>query len=160
MQESEESSYRTVQLKNAALSPSALKAVLAFMYTERLDIPIEEVDAVMLLARKCRLRAVEQAIAAEQRTLKYYFKSTRKHDEGPRRYGRPSLLLNRIYVVPQGKDKMYTWLRCVKGSESLIWELKDTLLPYSLLHIAVVLNASMHARLCFHPSQRDVFRRV
>jgi hypothetical protein len=75
-----------VQLRNAALSLAALKAVLVFMYTERLDIPIEEVDAVMPVARKCKLRAVVAAIAAEQRTLKYYFKSTRRGDDGPRRH--------------------------------------------------------------------------
>ena len=84
MQEDSRSAYRTVNLKNAALSAAALKAVLAFMYTERLDVAIEEVDAVLRVARKCRMHAVVKAIGEEMRTLKYYFKSTRR-DEAPRR---------------------------------------------------------------------------
>ena len=64
---------------------SSLKAVLAFMYTERLDVAIEEVDAVLRVARKCRMHAVVKAIGEEMRTLKYYFKSTRR-DEAPRRF--------------------------------------------------------------------------
>ena len=85
MQEDSRSAYRTVNLKNAALSAAALKAVLAFMYTERLDVAIEEVDAVLRVARKCRMHAVVKAIGEEMRTLKYYFKSTRR-DEAPRRF--------------------------------------------------------------------------
>ena len=84
VQEDSRSAYRTVNLKNAALSAAALKAVLAFMYTERLDVAIEEVDAVLRVARKCRMHAVVKAIGEEMRTLKYYFKSTRR-DEAPRR---------------------------------------------------------------------------
>ncbi|CAK0738830.1 hypothetical protein CVIRNUC_001099 [Coccomyxa viridis] len=83
--EDSRSEYRTVNLKNAALSAAALKAVLAFMYTERLDVAIEEVDAVLRVARKCRMHAVVKAIGEEMRTLKYYFKSTRR-DEAPRRF--------------------------------------------------------------------------
>ena len=84
VQEDSRSAYRTVNLKNAALSAAALKAVLAFMYTERLDVAIEEVDAVLRVARKCRMHAMVKAIGEEMRTLKYYFKSTRR-DEAPRR---------------------------------------------------------------------------
>ena len=73
-----------MNLKNAALSAAALKAVLAFMYTERLDVAIEEVDAVLRVAKKCKMHAVVKAIGEEMRTLKYYFKSTRR-DEAPRR---------------------------------------------------------------------------
>lgn len=65
--------------------PAALKAILVFLYTERLDIAIEDVDAVLRIAKKCKLRAVVRAIKEEQGTLKYYFKSTRR-DEAPRRY--------------------------------------------------------------------------
>lgn len=57
-QEESRSSYRTVNLKNAALSATALKAVLAFMYTERLDVTIEDVDAVLRVAKKCKMHAV------------------------------------------------------------------------------------------------------
>ena len=57
-QEDSRSSYRTVNLKNAALSATALKAVLAFMYTERLDVTIEDVDAVLRVAKKCKMHAV------------------------------------------------------------------------------------------------------
>jgi len=45
---------------------------------------MEDVEAVLRVARKCKLRAVVRAITEEQRTLKYYFKSTRR-DEAPRR---------------------------------------------------------------------------
>ena len=83
-QEDSRSLYRTVNLKNAALSAAALKAVLAFMYTERLDVAIEDVDAVLRVAKKCKMHAVVKAIGDEMRTLKYYFKSTRR-DEAPRR---------------------------------------------------------------------------
>ena len=85
MQEDSRSPYRTVNLKNAALSATALKAVLAFMYTERLDVAIEDVDAVLRVAKKCKMHAVVKSIGDEMRTLKYYFKSTRR-DEAPRRY--------------------------------------------------------------------------
>ena len=88
LQEDSRSLHRTVNLKNAALSAAALKAVLAFMYTERLDVAIEDVDAVLRVARKCRMHAVVKAIGDEMRTLKYYFKSTRR-DEAPRRYVTP-----------------------------------------------------------------------
>ena len=54
------------------------------MYTERLDVAIEEVDAVLRVAKKCKMHAVVKAIGEEMRTLKYYFKSTRR-DEAPRR---------------------------------------------------------------------------
>lgn len=54
-------------------------------YTERLDVAMEDVEAVLQVARKCKLRAVVRAITEEQRTLKYYFKSTRL-DEAPRRH--------------------------------------------------------------------------
>ena len=84
MQEDSRNPYRTVNLKNAALSATALKAVLAFMYTERLDVAIEDVDAVLRVAKKCKMHAVVKAIGDEMRTLKYYFKSTRR-DEAPRR---------------------------------------------------------------------------
>lgn len=85
MQGSDAGAYRVVQLRSVELSAAALKAVLAFLYTERLDVAIEDVEAVLRVARKCKLRAVVRAITEEQRTLKYYFKSTRR-DEGPRRH--------------------------------------------------------------------------
>ena len=59
--------------------------VLAFMYTERLDVGIEDVDAVLRVARRCRLGAFVAAASEELRTLKYYFKSTRRDDTSPRR---------------------------------------------------------------------------
>ena len=90
LQEDSRSPHRTVNLKNAALSATALKAVLAFMYTERLDVAIEDVDAVLRVAKKCKMHAVVKAIGDEMRTLKYYFKSTRR-DEAPRRYTKDRL---------------------------------------------------------------------
>lgn len=65
MQEDSRSSYRTVNLKNAALSATALKAVLAFMYTERLDVTIEDVDAVLRVAKKCKMHAVCYSIITQ-----------------------------------------------------------------------------------------------
>ncbi len=84
VQELDGGGYRVVQLRNAELSPVGLKAVLAFMYTERLDVAMEDVEAVLRVAKKCKLHAVVHAITEEQGTLKYYFKSTRR-DEAPRR---------------------------------------------------------------------------
>jgi hypothetical protein len=50
--------YRVVSLVNAALSAAALKAVLAFAYTERVDIAMADVDAFLRVARRCRLHAL------------------------------------------------------------------------------------------------------
>ncbi|KAL3139201.1 hypothetical protein ABBQ32_005972 [Trebouxia sp. C0010 RCD-2024] len=79
-------STRVVHLGNAALSPAALKAVLVFMYTERLDVSIEEVEPVLRVLRKCRLKRMVACVRKERRTLRYYFKSTRKGEAGPRRF--------------------------------------------------------------------------
>ncbi len=54
------------------------------MYTERLDIAMADVAAVKEVAQKCRLEALLTSIEAELRTLKYYFKTTRR-EEAPRR---------------------------------------------------------------------------
>lgn len=75
---------REVHLGHPRLSPAALKALLIWMYTERLDIAIEEVDPLLAVMRKCKLKHMVQCILKERRTLRYYFKSTRK-DEAPRR---------------------------------------------------------------------------
>ena len=77
---------RSVHLGNPGLSPAALKAVLVFMYTERLDVGIEEVEPVLRVLRKCRLKHMVACVLKERRTLRYYFKSTRKDEAGPRRY--------------------------------------------------------------------------
>ena len=65
------------------------------MYTERLDVAIEDVDAVLRVAKKCKMHAVVKAIGDEMRTLKYYFKSTRR-DEAPRRYEKPVQVLKSL----------------------------------------------------------------
>lgn len=77
-------SVRGVHLGHPRLSPLALKALLVWMYTERLDVGIEEVDALLAVMRKCKLKHMVQCILKERRTLRYYFKSTRK-DDAPRR---------------------------------------------------------------------------
>ena len=76
---------RTVHLGSPALSAAALKAVLVFMYTERLDVGIEEVEPVLRLMRKCRLKHMVPCIQKERRTLRYHSKSLRKDEAGPRR---------------------------------------------------------------------------
>ena len=78
-----------VHLGNPGLSPAALKAVLVFMYTERLDVGIEEVEPVLRVLRKCRLKRMVACVMKERRTLRYYFKSTRKDEAGPRRFVQP-----------------------------------------------------------------------
>ena len=45
---------RRITLDKAELSPAALDAVLGFMYTERLDINTEDVDAVLQVAHPCQ----------------------------------------------------------------------------------------------------------
>ena len=76
---------RTVHLGSPALSAAALKAVLVFMYTERLDVGIEEVDPVLRVMRKCRLKHMVPCVQKERRTLRYHSKSVRKDEAGPRR---------------------------------------------------------------------------
>ncbi|KAK9818730.1 hypothetical protein WJX74_005054, partial [Apatococcus lobatus] len=76
---------REVWLANERLQPATLKAVLAFLYTERLDIAMADVAAVKEVAAKCKLAALQASIDAELRTLKYYFKTTRR-EEAPRRF--------------------------------------------------------------------------
>ncbi len=76
---------RTVHLGSPALSAAALKAVLVFMYTERLDVGIEEVEPVLRVMRKCRLKHMVPCIQKERRTLRYHSKSVRKDEAGPRR---------------------------------------------------------------------------
>ncbi|KAL0047428.1 hypothetical protein WJX82_003178 [Trebouxia sp. C0006] len=77
---------RTVHLGSPALSAAALKAVLVFMYTERLDVGIEEVDPVLRVMRKCRLKHMVPCVQKERRTLRYHSKSVRKDEAGPRRF--------------------------------------------------------------------------
>ena len=85
-------STRVVHLGHPGLSPAALKAVLVFMYTERLDVGIEEVEPVLRVLRKCRLKRMVACVMKERRTLRYYFKSTRKDEAGPRRSAMAPLL--------------------------------------------------------------------
>lgn len=73
-------------LGNPKLSPAALKALLIWLYTERLDVAIEEVEPLLAVMRRCRLRHMSACILKERRTLRYYFKSTRKDEAGPRRW--------------------------------------------------------------------------
>ena len=76
---------RTVHLGNPALSPAALKAVLVFLYTERLDVGIEEVEPVLRVMRKCRLKHMIPCILKEIRTLRYHKSTRSKEEAGPRR---------------------------------------------------------------------------
>ena len=94
-------SARVVHLGHPGLSPAALKAVLVFMYTERLDVGIEEVEPVLRVLRKCRLKRMVACVMKERRTLRYYFKSTRKDEAGPRRlgYGTPTVLTANILSI-------------------------------------------------------------
>ena len=82
---------RTVHLGSPALSATALKAVLVFMYTERLDVGIEEVDPVLRVMRKCRLKHMVPCVQKERRTLRYHSKSVRKDEAGPRRFAAAAL---------------------------------------------------------------------
>ena len=87
VQPDELQSRRVVHLGHPGLKAAALKAVLVFMYTERLDVGIEEVESVLRVLRKCRLKHMVACVMKERRTLRYYFKSTRKDEAGPRRSG-------------------------------------------------------------------------
>lgn len=87
VQPDEMQSRRVVHLGHPGLKAAALKAVLVFMYTERLDVGIEEVESVLRVLRKCRLKHMVACVMKERRTLRYYFKSTRKDEAGPRRSG-------------------------------------------------------------------------
>lgn len=98
MQPDKPNSTRVVHLNNPALSPAALKAVLVFLYTERLDVGIEEVEAVLKVLRKCRLKRMVACVMKERRTLRYYFKSTRKDEAGPRRFGQPYAVVMRVHL--------------------------------------------------------------
>ncbi|KAK9830010.1 hypothetical protein WJX72_009170 [[Myrmecia] bisecta] len=80
----EGSGHREVHLVESALQPLALKAVLAFLYTERLDFPTSDLDAVLRVVRKCCLADLAAAIRKEMTTVKYYFKTTHR-EEAPRR---------------------------------------------------------------------------
>jgi len=84
VQAGEPAGSRSVHLGNPRLSPAALKAVLVFMYTERLDVGIEEVEPVLRVMCKCRLKHMVPCIEKEIRTLRYH-KSSRKEEAGPRR---------------------------------------------------------------------------
>lgn len=76
---------RTVHLGSPALSAAALKAVLVFMYTERLDVGIEEVEPVLRVMRKSCLKHMIPCVQKERGTLRYHSKSVRKDEAGPRR---------------------------------------------------------------------------
>lgn len=102
-----------VHLGNAALSPAALKAVLVFMYTERLDVSIEEVEPVLRVLRKCRLKRMVACVRKERRTLRYYFKSTRKGEAGPRRL--VMFLRTIICAVPSMSMSIYLHLSAYKA---------------------------------------------
>ena len=73
-----------LQHKLHRMSPNALRALLVWTYTERLDVGMSEVEAVRRVAKRCKLKALSAALDNEQRTYKYYFKTLRK-EEAPRR---------------------------------------------------------------------------
>lgn len=79
-------SHRTVELEHElhVLHPAAIRCLLVWLYTERLDVGIGDVPAAKRLAKRARCKELVAALEAEQRTLKYYFKTVRK-EEQPRR---------------------------------------------------------------------------
>lgn len=106
VQPDELQSRRVVHLGHPGLKPAALKAVLVFMYSERLDVGIEEVESVLRVLRKCRLKHMVACVMKERRTLRYYFKSTRKDEAGPRRSGTsvvPSCVEHRIVFLSRSQ---------------------------------------------------------
>lgn len=64
--------------------PSALKSLLVWFYTERLEMSISDVDAVKRLAKRCGLKMLVKALVEEQGTLKFSYKTIRR-EEQPRR---------------------------------------------------------------------------
>ncbi|KAK9821294.1 hypothetical protein WJX81_002004 [Elliptochloris bilobata] len=77
---------REVWLRPSSLTPSAVRSLAAFLYTDRLDAPVEDAEVLVRAARRLGLREAAAAFAAERRTLQYYFKSTRLNDAVPRRF--------------------------------------------------------------------------
>lgn len=53
-------------------NPNAFRSLLAWMYTERLEASMSDVEAIKRLAKRCSLTGLRQVIENEQRTLKYY----------------------------------------------------------------------------------------
>lgn len=113
MQPDKPQSSRVVHLGDPALSPAALKAVLVFIYTERLDVSIEEVEPVLKVLRNCRLKRMVACVKKERRTLRYYFKSIRKGEAGPRRL--VVLLWTTIRAVPSMSMSTYLHLSACKA---------------------------------------------
>ena len=44
---------REVHLQPSAMPVAVLRAALAFLYTERLDVAMEDVDTVLRVVRRC-----------------------------------------------------------------------------------------------------------
>ena len=61
---------REVRLREGDLPAGGLRALLVWMYTERVDIPVEDVAALQLVARHAKCAALTAAVAAELRTMK------------------------------------------------------------------------------------------
>jgi hypothetical protein len=55
---------REVRLRPSALTPSALRALAAFMYTDRLDAPIEDAEVLVRAVRAAPCRAHRTARVA------------------------------------------------------------------------------------------------
>lgn len=77
--------HRQVLLNSPNLSLKALHAVLGFLYTERLDADMADMDAVQQVVRKCKLASLDAAIQSELRTFRLNFKTARK-ERAPRRF--------------------------------------------------------------------------
>lgn len=75
---------RIVRLSHAGLSPAALRAFLRWLYTERVDIPIDEAPGLRLIAHKCHVDVLVQLIEKELKSIRFYFKSTRLDGAPPR----------------------------------------------------------------------------
>ena len=84
-------------------NPNAFRSLIVWMYTDRLEASMSDVEAIKRLAKRCRLTALRQVIENEQRTLKYYFKTVRR-EEQPRRYSKYSLLSDCTRMLTPGTN--------------------------------------------------------
>ncbi|DBA71696.1 TPA: hypothetical protein ACH3X2_001145 [Trebouxia sp. C0005] len=143
---------RTVHLGSPALSAAALKAVLVFMYTERLDVGIEEVEPVLRLMRKCRLKHMVPCIQKERRTLRYHSKSLRKDEAGPRRFVlQPGML-------PEEARLAYD-LRCLRQRAAALEAAGATVSAADFADIILLIDSvSFRCHRCILAARSDYFR--
>ncbi|DBA84084.1 hypothetical protein WJX77_009279 [Trebouxia sp. C0004] len=143
---------RTIHLGSPALSAAALKAVLVFMYTERLDVGIEEVEPVLRVMRKCRLKHMVPCIQKERRTLRYHSKSLRKDEAGPRRFVlQPGML-------PEEARLAYD-LRCLRQRAAALEAAGATASASDFADIILLIDAvRFRCHRCILAARSDYFR--